>query len=747
MGEPPILRQRTFMGHPPGLAVLFLTQMWERFSYFGMLALLILYLNQYFKLSQDAASNVFKWYTSAIFFSPLIGGYLADRYLGNKRAIILGTFLMAVGHFLLALPTLSILYVALGFLVVGFGFLTPPLLTQVGLLYPPGDGRRDSAYTIFYMGINLGAVISPLACGWLLDNTRGGFHSALTLPGLGMVLALGTYLFGLRWVVEVDQTAAPTKGAEEPTPKYGADVPSEQITATPPSAISNVEAASAIEQTPSALPALNAAAPLLLTSVGVVLTLAAPTLYFTSVLSLDNTIGVFTAAVCAFLFAWVAAAVHHALRDRVLAILALFVISIVYWIGAGQNGNTINLWAEQNTNRYVTQPLPPPDIHPKESVAIDSVAAETGDAGVWQRFLRLFERLPQKEAAGDPWYVTSWNPVPTPWFQSINPLMILLLAPLFALLWTWLDRRGLNPSIPVKMGLGVLLMALAFGVMVLAAQREALPSAVPLPGGLPPGLTVNAQNQVCPVEEGQAGAPFNAGRLTFDASSNTLGVVGVLPDLNRDAIVRATVPAELAKQFDALVEQTAEAAQGPKGWQVQAKLAPPPADFDLRYTGLGKPTGNADIRYDPATQTLTVSTVVEDKEVKGLKVAAGDPTFRAALNDLMKAANGNRVGSGWLVVFFLLATMGELCLAPVGFSMVSQLAPPRFATMLMGLWLLTWAFANFAAGAFGEQWGAWTPLKFFGVMALVQGVAALLLLVLVRPVGALMHEERSAPNL
>lgn len=735
MGEPPILRQRTFMGHPPGLAILFLTQMWERFSYFGMLALLILYLNQYFKLSQDAASNVFKWYTSAIFFSPLIGGYLADRYLGNKRAIMLGTLLMAVGHFLLALPTLSILYVALGFLVVGFGFLTPPLLTQVGLLYPPGDGRRDSAYTIFYMGINLGALISPLACGWLLENTRGGFHSALTLPGIGMVLALGTYLFGLRWVVEVEQTKSGPTPAEE-TPGEPALTPGADAT--------RLAVPSEIEQTPSALPALNALAPLLLTSVGVVLTLAAPVLYFTSVLSLDNTIGVFTAAVCAFLFAWVAASVHHGLRDRVLAILALFVFTIVYWIGAGQNGNAINLWADQNTNRYVTQPLPPPDIYPQESVAIDSTEAETGDGGVLQRFLRLFERRPQKEEAGDPWYVTSWNPVPTPWFQSINPLMILLLAPLFALLWTWLDRRGLNPSIPVKMGLGVLLMALAFGVMVLAAQREAQPSSVPLPGGLPSGLMVDAQNQVCPSEEGKPGAPVAAGRLHFDSPTNSLRVVGVLPDLTRDAIVRDTVPADLAKRFDALSEQTAKAAEGAKGWQVHTKVGLNGRDFDLRYAGLGKPTGNADIRYDPATQTLTVSAVVEDKEVKGLKVAAGDPTFRAALNDLMKTANGNRVSSWWLIVFFLLATMGELCLAPVGFSMVSQLAPPRFATMLMGLWLLTWAFANFAAGAFGEQWGAWAPLRYFGIMALVQGAAAVLLLVMVRQVGALMHEERSA---
>src|SRR5438045_1518783 len=117
--------RRTILGHPIGLYVLFLTQMWERFSYFGMLALLILYLNNYFRMQQDAASSVFKWYTSAIYFTPVMGGYLADRFLGNRRAVILGATLMAVGHFLMAFSALPILYTALIFLVVGCGLLTP----------------------------------------------------------------------------------------------------------------------------------------------------------------------------------------------------------------------------------------------------------------------------------------------------------------------------------------------------------------------------------------------------------------------------------------------------------------------------------------------------------------------------------------------------------------------------------------------------------------------------------------------
>ena len=200
--------------------------MWERFSYFGMLALLIIYMTRYFKLPAAEASTVFKWYTSLIYFTPLLGGYLADRFLGNKRAVVLGGALMAVGHFLMAFPTKEIFYTALICLVAGCGLLTPPLTSQVGLLYPPHDPRRDSGYTLFYMGINLGAFASPLLCGWLVENTQGRYHSGFTVAGIGMVLALLTYLIGLRWVVELDQHApdsTPAPPSESGTQqKYGA---------------------------------------------------------------------------------------------------------------------------------------------------------------------------------------------------------------------------------------------------------------------------------------------------------------------------------------------------------------------------------------------------------------------------------------------------------------------------------------------------------------------------------------------
>jgi proton-dependent oligopeptide transporter, POT family len=711
---------RDFLGHPRGLYVLFLAQMWERFSYFGMLALLILYLNQYLKLTQDDASTIFKWYTSAIYFTPLVGAYLASRLLGNKLAVLSGAALMAVGHFLMAFPSLTVLYAALVFLVVGCGLLTPPLTTQVGLLYPPNDPRRDSAYTIFYMGINLGAFISPLLCGWLAENTRGRFHTGFTVAGIGMVIALLTYLLGLRWIVELDQGVS--TAASDP----GTGAKSEE----------------AIAEVPSALPRLTRLAPPFLTGVGAFLALTAPVCAWTDLVSWDTVIFLELAAVAFMLFGWIAGAVRNGLRDRVLAILLLTVFSIFYWAGAGQSGNAINLWAEQNTDRFVIHPAPSPAVYPE---AVEAEGPGDEEPTFWERWTVLFERLPRKGADADKswgeWWSGLLNPVPTAWFQSVNPLLILLLAPLFAVLWTWLGRRGLNPSIPTKIGLGLVLMSLAFALMMAAGRREAGGSSVLYQGAdLPAPLVLNAGGQVCREEGGKEPQPYHAGRLVYDTKGRSLRAVGVFPDLTRDDIAGATAPADFVKKLEELQREAATAAKGPPGWSSQVQLDRTPPGFDLRYAGFGKKEGNKEVRYDPASRTLTTTILLEEKEIKGLRVAAGAPELRSALDELLIKANTHRVSPWWLLGFFLLATLGELCLSPVGMAMVSQLAPARFATMLMGLWLLTFAFGNFLAGAIGQKWGTWTPVSYFLVLLAIVGGAGLLLFALGRMIGAMMHE-------
>ena len=205
-----------FLGHPPALPFLFATEMWERFSYYGMKALLVLYLVKYVLLPETAgtviglgslkhgleavfgpldiqplASQVYGLYGGLVYLTPVLGGFLADRVLGQRRTVIIGALLMAIGHFMMAFEHL--LLFALAFLILGNGAFKPNMSAQVGTLYAPGDPRRDRAYSIFYVGINLGAFLAPLVCGTL--GERVGWHYGFAAAGVGMLIGLATYLY------------------------------------------------------------------------------------------------------------------------------------------------------------------------------------------------------------------------------------------------------------------------------------------------------------------------------------------------------------------------------------------------------------------------------------------------------------------------------------------------------------------------------------------------------------------------
>ena len=203
------------LGHPRALAYLFATEMWERFSYYGMRALLVLYMLKYLFVPQRAnevlglspfqhalefvfgplapqplASQIYGFYTGLVYLTPILGGLLADRVLGQRRTVIVGATLMAIGHFMMAFEQLFLF--ALGFLILGNGAFKPNISTQVGALYAPGDRRRDRAFSIFYVGINLGAFLAPLICGTLGEEL--GWHYGFAAAGVGMTIGLVTYL-------------------------------------------------------------------------------------------------------------------------------------------------------------------------------------------------------------------------------------------------------------------------------------------------------------------------------------------------------------------------------------------------------------------------------------------------------------------------------------------------------------------------------------------------------------------------
>jgi len=214
----PAPQSKTWFGHPRGLFFLFFTEMWERFSYYGMRSLLVLYMVDHLFLRPDVgqkvlgfaaikgalesafgplapqplSSQIYGLYTAFVYLTPFFGGLLADRVLGQRRTVVLGAILMAIGHFLMASEQLF--FVALMFLILGNGAFKPNISTQVGLLYPQGDPRRDGAFTIFYMGINLGAFFSPLVCGTLGQTV--GWHWGFGAAGVGMIAGLIIYLIG-----------------------------------------------------------------------------------------------------------------------------------------------------------------------------------------------------------------------------------------------------------------------------------------------------------------------------------------------------------------------------------------------------------------------------------------------------------------------------------------------------------------------------------------------------------------------
>jgi POT family proton-dependent oligopeptide transporter len=196
----------TFFGHPRGLATLFFTEMWERFSYYGMRAILILFMtasaqNGGLGFEVGKAGIIYGLYTAFVYLMSIPGGWMADRFLGQRRAVLYGGLLIMAGQFSLAVRSLPSFYAGLLLLVVGTGLLKPNVSTMVGQLYAAGDTRRDSAFSIFYMGINLGAFISPLICGYV--GQRINWNLAFGIAGIGMALGLTQYLLGRNYLAAV----------------------------------------------------------------------------------------------------------------------------------------------------------------------------------------------------------------------------------------------------------------------------------------------------------------------------------------------------------------------------------------------------------------------------------------------------------------------------------------------------------------------------------------------------------------
>lgn len=310
------------MNHPRGLFILFFTEMWERFSYYGMRALLTLYLTKQLLYSDKLAGSIYGAYTGLVYLTPILGGYLADKYLGYKRAIYIGGILMMFGHASLAIYDIRFFYLGLLLLILGNGFFKPNISTMLGQLYENHPEKKDSGFTIFYMGINLGAFLGSIACGYLGEVY--GWHYGFGLAGIGMLIGLINFAFGKK-------------------------------------EFSNI------------------------------IIIKDTNIYTKDILSVEE-------------------------KSKISIIVILSLFTMFFWLAFEQAGSSMNLF----TDRYVDR--------------------------------NLF----------------GFN-IPASAFQSVNPLLILILAPIFAMIWNYMGKKNIEPSTPIKFIFGFIFIGIGFLALVLGS--------------------------------------------------------------------------------------------------------------------------------------------------------------------------------------------------------------------------------------------------------------------------------------
>jgi POT family proton-dependent oligopeptide transporter len=377
-GPPPFQEK---LGHPSPLWMLFMSEFWERFAFYGIRWALVLYIVAQFhggsSTGQADANLTYGSYLALVYAGAILGGYIADKFIGYQRSILTGAIFMAAGLFMIALPDETLFKLGLATIVVGNGMFKPIISTLVGRLYAPGDERRDSGFTIFYMGINMGAMLAPLLTGWLASTVFGtaempAYKVVFIASGIGMLISLVWFYFGRHQL----------KGIGAPPP----DGQSMQR--------------------------------VLLVMMGAVLMI--PVIYLLLAVGAKVLQTVLTVMFIALAVTLMVEGIREGkvARDKTIAMLIIFAFNIMFWMFFEQAGSSFTFLANEIVNR---------------------------------------------DLGGFIW--------PVAWFQSVNSVAIIALAPVMAWLWVALARKNLNPSIPRKFGFGLIFNGLAFLLLMFALSR------------------------------------------------------------------------------------------------------------------------------------------------------------------------------------------------------------------------------------------------------------------------------------
>ena len=451
--------------HPKGLYVLFVTEMWERFSYYGMRAIFMLFLTNALIYDKATGSQIYGSYTGLVYLTPLIGGYVADRYWGNRKSIIIGGILMALGQFMMftsgsfvdnTTTARLIMFVALTMIIFGNGFFKPNISTMVGQLYPKGDTRVDAAFTIFYMGINLGAFLSPLICGGFGEHYDASGHSIIAdfrwgffAAGVGMVLSMLLFV----WL----------KNHYIVTPE------GEQIGVKPNSSRQTKD----IDTTAEVKSEFSTSQMILWGGIAVGLFLL-----FLLGAKLDI-IGsfIFSLAIAVPGFILSDKSLEKAERERIWVIYLVAFFVIFFWSAFEQAGASLTFFAQEQTDRHIGKTV--------SKLLGSGILTLVAAVLAWLLY-KVYSKM-QNEAKGvkelfiillstaiglciygiviipaEGIYITE---VPASYFQSINAVAIVIFAPFFAGMWVMLGKKKLEPASPYKQAIGLFLLAVGYLVI------------------------------------------------------------------------------------------------------------------------------------------------------------------------------------------------------------------------------------------------------------------------------------------
>lgn len=585
--------------HPPGLYVLFATEMWERFSFYSMLALFTLYMQngeEGFGWTAAQATELYSWYLMFVYASPLIGGLVADKVTGYRKAVMIGGFFFMAGHLLLSFRSLTIVYIALGCLVIGNGFFKPNVSAMVGNLYKEGSHLKDRAYNIFYLGINVGAFLAPIVMEAV--KSKVGNHPAFAVAAFGMLISVTILWRFKKYIEHADKQKSKAEIAEDiaNNPKLPID-------------------------------------------------------------SVPN---------------W----------KRIGALIVIFLIVIVFWMAFHQNSSTLTYWADDNT---------------------------------------------------------AWN-VSGTISNAINPGWILILT--FPLVWFWqfLDRRGMEPSTPMKMAIGMCLTGLSFTILYFAASAgEGQPVTSDMFSTGSYRLNERAVGYLK-----TDGVPDDVLKKLMDAKYKEKGtyIVNDRKFTNvsgeshfKDAVSEALTPEQESKHGKKILER--------------AKVS----DNNYAVNQNTINTLRSDGVPDDVLQKLQTAKDEQGSLIVGGKTftsMTGEQKFTEALGKVIPTAQVAqykdkffqrsylfRVSPVWLFLAYMVLTLGELMLSPMGLALVSKVAPLEWRGLLMGGWFFATAMGN-KLTMIGVYWGIWKQSSFFIILGGMAFVMAVVLFILLRPLKKAM---------